>query len=460
MDKIIHLFFGADAFRQYKQNNTKMVLAVCKPYLERVDANGRRMQGLALNSKDNNVRMCIYEGGDCYAEFSTKGSIVQRELDKLSKEGLTIHGEHYTVRLSLFGDMSFLHSVLGGSGCASNRPCILCDVQYKYLMWKPQTFHDEGVPMPVPFKLKDRTMLSHAFGQEYGLTQPYNCPRCNQNITEHCAFPPKTKTDGARYRDTHRHQHHGRPPPQQDFESICACSMHGQHNILAQTWWATITCNLWDAKTTEAVARIVNEDWKMKRFQITKNSGNKAQTKDNTPKFNGPEGRVVLQRRKEILEIVVPSTHQDRDIIHGLWEAQDAMFATWQAPAPADPADWAATGDKAQKAIETYVELFSLLTAADGTVTMHYAMFHWPDDIRKWGSLCGINAQGLEAANQEAKGDGKKHNNRQTARQLKDGAGWTRGRATQILARAVQRQVARARATSQKVLRRHVKKME
>ena len=68
MDKIIHSFFGADAFRQYKQNNTKMVLAVCKPYLERVDANGRRMQGWALNSKDNNVRMCIYEGGDCYAQ--------------------------------------------------------------------------------------------------------------------------------------------------------------------------------------------------------------------------------------------------------------------------------------------------------------------------------------------------------------------------------------------------------
>lgn len=234
--------------------------------------------------------------------------------------------------------------------------------------------------------------------------------------------------------------------------------MHGQHNILAQTWWATISCNLWDPKTTEKVGKIVNGDWNMKRFTITKNSGKKAQTKDNTPHFNGPEGKIVLKRREEVLKIVIPETHADHALVYGLWEAQDTMFAAWEAPAPADPADWTATGDAAQKAAETYCELFTLLTsAADGTVTMHYAMFHWPDDIRRWGSLCGINAQGLEAANQESKFDGKHRCNRQTIRLRKDGT-WTRGRAAQILAKAIHRQVARSTTAAQKVLKRHVPK--
>ena len=157
---------------------------------------------------------------------------------------------------------------------------------------------------------------------------------------------------------------------------------------------------------------------------------------------------------------MAPPEHGDHAIINALWESQDELFSCWEAPAPKNHADWQATGDKAQKAAETYVNLFTLLTsAADGTVSMHYAMFHWPEDIRRWGSLAGICAQGLKAANQESKRDRRHSCNRQTVRLLKDGT-WSRGRAAQILAKAIMRQVARANSTAQKILKRHVKKAE
>ncbi len=49
----------------------------------------------------------------------------------------------------------------------------------------------------------------------------------------------------------------------------------------------------------------------------------------------------------------------------------------------------------------------NMCSASDGTVTMHYAMHHWPEDIAEHGSLVAINAQGLEASNQAAKNDRK-----------------------------------------------------
>lgn len=454
-DECIQLFFGADAFRMYKQNSTKAVLCVCKIYLERLDDDGNRLEGWALNSKDNNLKMAIYEGSDCYKEFTTKGSIAQKQITKLVNEGLTVNNNTYKVKMGLFGDMAFLDSVLGGSGCGSDRPCIHCDVSSKYLMWKKATFQDEHVPSPTPRTLEARTKLSHAFGAEFGLETPYECPGCHKTISRHLQYPPISQAEEAAYRAQHSHQQHGRPPPQLPFSDIVACSMHGEHNLLAQTWYATVQCNLWDANTANLVAKVVNEDWKMKRFTITRNTGKKALTKD-TPHFNGPEGKVVLARREEVLSIVSPPGHTDHELVRAIWEVQDRLFHLWHRPTPVDPADWEAAGDEAQKAAEDYVDLFTLLcSAADGTVTMHYAMFHWPDIIRKFGSLAGLNAQGLEAANQECKGDSKKRSNRQTVRLLGQGL-WSRGRAAQLLAKSITRVLARTQANVQKVLVRHV----
>ena len=97
----------------------------------------------------------------------------------------------------------------------------------------------------------------------------------------------------------------------------------------------------------------------------------------------------------------------------------------------------------------------------DGTVTMRYAMYHWPEDIINNGPLCWTNAQNLEAANQEAKGDGKKRTNRQVTRVTKTGHS-TRGRMAQILARSIMRQVVHIKRprVAIKDLRRHVKKSE
>ena len=451
----ITVFFGADAFRLHKANSLKAVLCVAKPFLERKNDEGMRLKDWAVNSVHNNLRMAIYEGSDCYQEFTTKGSIAQQQMQKLQMQGLSIHGKRFAVKIALFGDMSFLNNVNGGSGCAADRPCFKCDCQSKYLTWTKRQFLDQNIAVPAYFTRERRTMLAHAFGEAYGITEPYECPGCHMIISRHCQHPPISQREEQDYRARHYCQVHGRPPPQLHLEDQVCCSMHGEHNILAQTWFATVSCNIWDKKTEDLVATIVNETWKMKKHKIVKQTGRKAITKD-SPHFNGPEGKVVCERRQEVLDVVAPPGHQDRELIHALWEAQDRLFECWRAPAPADASLWQNAGDCAQQAAEHYVKLFTqLCSASDGTVTMHYAMHHWPDDIRRWGSMSGINAQGMEAANAESKGFGKNHSSRQTVKKKSDGT-LSRGRMGQILARSIMRQLSVTTTNVQKLLTRHV----
>ena len=72
---------------------------------------------------------------------------------------------------------------------------------------------------------------------------------------------------------THMHKHfsqrHGRPPAQQAvFVDVNCCSMHGDHNLLAQTCYATVTQHVWNKKVTYEVAKVVNEERTMKQFKI------------------------------------------------------------------------------------------------------------------------------------------------------------------------------------------------
>ena len=54
---------------------------------------------------------------------------------------------------------------------------------------------------------------------------------------------------------------------------------------------------------TEEVAKVVNEEWNMKRFKIKQQTGTKALTKD-TPHFNGPEGKKVIKEGGVLLDII------------------------------------------------------------------------------------------------------------------------------------------------------------
>ena len=229
--------------------------------------------------------------------------------------------------------------------------------------------------------------------------------------------------------------------------------MHGQHNILAQTWYATITQNLIDKHTLDKVNEIVCDDWRMKRHKHKLQNPNQPSSKD-TPHFNGPEGDRVLAFRTQVLDIVLPHGPR-RALADRLWEAQDKLFEAWRRAAPESQEGREAHVEEARKHAVDVTNLFTRLSAgSDGTITHHYAMFHWPEHIRHHGSLSVLNAQGLEACNQAAKQDLRNHSNRQKVRKNKDGTN-TRSRVAHVLAKAMLKTLEFAKVEKEVALKRH-----
>ena len=454
---ITSVWFGADGFRGSKQDNTKFTMCAAKPIIERRSKKGlKRLEGWVANSEKNHIRLAIYEGSDTYEEFTGKASIVKEQLQKLKSTPLRVKGKHYKVELGLFGDMAFLNQVQGGSGCNSREPCIECDVANSYLHYSPTMFTNAGMELPKPMDYDRRCRLAHAYGEEYNITQPYVCEGCQKTISEHGMYAPQTKAEHEKHMHIHFSQRHGKPPPFGiDQPNIVACSMHGEHNILAHTWYATITQNITDKATMEKVNAVVCDRWKMKKHVHKVQNSAKPCNKD-SPHFNGPEGVKVLARRKEVLDIVLPSGPR-REMADKLWEAQDALFESWRRPAAATQEGRDQHVDDAAKHAETVTRLFTRLCAgSDGTVTHHYAMFHWPRHIRIHGSLSVLNAQGLEACNQDGKQDLRNYSNRQTIRLKKDGT-QTRARVAQILAKAMIKTLEFAKRVKEVELKRHKK---
>jgi hypothetical protein len=84
------------------------VLAILKPCLNMVDANGFVVEGSGFKNIHNGVKTMLYEGHDNYYHFVTHVEAIKHELRELC-DGLDMemHGIIYTFKLVLGGDMAF-----------------------------------------------------------------------------------------------------------------------------------------------------------------------------------------------------------------------------------------------------------------------------------------------------------------------------------------------------------------
>ena len=150
--------------------------------------------------------------------------------------------------------------------------------------------------------------------------------------------------------------------------------------MLAQTFFATVTQHLWNKKVTDEFAKIVNDEWKMKRHTIKQQSGKKAITQD-TPHFKGPDGKIDTKNRAVLLDninkyVARGSPTTLRPAAEDLWLAQDKLFVIWRTIEP-DASKWLAFTDKAREAPLEYCDLFvDLCSKSEGIITMYYAIHH------------------------------------------------------------------------------------
>jgi hypothetical protein len=161
----------ADGNVAFKMGHQRAVLAILKPVMNMVDANGVVLEGWGFNTIHNGVKIMLYEGPDKYDQFVTQLQAIKQELRELCDgPGMELHGTIYTFKLVLGGDMAFQGGAFGHAGATSFLFCFICDMprQNKHLI--PAGYQRKGMTPPMEKTTFFAAMLAHAFGEEYGLT--------------------------------------------------------------------------------------------------------------------------------------------------------------------------------------------------------------------------------------------------------------------------------------------------
>eukprot|EP00873_Tetraselmis_striata_P026429 jgi/Tetstr1/446693/TSEL_003632.t1 len=144
-DFVIMLQVLADATRIYKKGEVKITVIVIKAIIERKNAHGKVMDGWSINSPDNCIKVCLYEGGDSYMDFIAKEGGVIQKVCMLQRNGIQLHGKQFSVLLRLGGDGAFLAALLGHAGINILPLCFFTSIN----MWCVTDRQVEAVNKPL-----------------------------------------------------------------------------------------------------------------------------------------------------------------------------------------------------------------------------------------------------------------------------------------------------------------------
>eukprot|EP00873_Tetraselmis_striata_P006096 jgi/Tetstr1/426360/TSEL_016672.t1 len=204
--------YEANGSTAFKLGHQGAVLAILNPLLMRVAKSGCVLEGWAVNSIHNAVKIMLYEGQYKHAQFINEMEAIKDQLMEIVYGlGMKLHGEVYTFKLVLGGDMAFHGGIFGHAGAASTFFCFICDMPSQYMHHTPSDYERKGMTKPITKSIGYAAMMTHAMGKENGLEEPHLCPSCGENI--HRIFPHgDSKEDMHDYQWAHFGQRQKCPP--------------------------------------------------------------------------------------------------------------------------------------------------------------------------------------------------------------------------------------------------------
>jgi hypothetical protein len=202
----------------FKMGNKGAVLAILKPVLTRVDANGFVLEGWGYNNMHNVVKLMLFEGHYKDGQFVKQLDVNKHELREIcDSPEMKLHGAIYIFEIAIGGDMAFQGVTFGHAGAAYIFFCFICDMARNNKHLTPADYQRKGMTPPMEKTFVFAAMLAHAFGEEYGLTEPYMCHGCGLLVQCHGNLSPSDNQPGRQdYQFSHFGQRHFVPPRYDD----------------------------------------------------------------------------------------------------------------------------------------------------------------------------------------------------------------------------------------------------
>lgn len=352
--------------------------------MQKYDGEGFVLTGNAVNSIDNCVKICIYEGADKYDQFEERTQDIRDQIDEIVENGITVHGQHFPVKHLMGGDMSHQQSVYGHAGSSCSCFCMFCTQHKMEIGMTPFDYDRKGLPQPERVTILFANKLSHCYGEEWGLTEPYKCPGagCGLMISSHGQHPPVDSVDGRRkFGNDHFGHRFLHPPINQTVEYIDrpGDNLHADIQIHPHVIWHTCHRQLVSAAQAQQVEELL-ELHSLHR-EVKYQGGKATPTKADLPHYDGPELETYTEKcRQPVMNLMYPDFTTD-DALKAviLWQRFDEMKEAWSAePDNHDLNELKAAAQAMRVAAHNFFEAFKDVAGASEVIPYMHQVWASP----------------------------------------------------------------------------------
>ena len=409
---------------KFSKNFTSFVLKVLVP-VKRQSQESAAMVGDGVNSQHNSRLGMMYAGKDSYhlmqrflnaqPEGSTSPSILQ-QINLISQQGVVLNeGSVPVVKIQwrFGGDLKVLSEIQGLNGAASLSPCTHCECRKCHLHLSKERL--ETTHSPTRRSLLRCYMMAHMWGDEYGLSEPYQCPGCRKHITEQERHLPLTSAAQKEYPKQHAGQYANQPPllPVEVWDAVFDV-LHAILRSVVNMFFVSVTMNTPSKQKGQEIAAWMAAQLHVE-CEVTHSQRNATTTKKQGQSWNGQECWAVLGSIEDVLALVFDRDSRAYQTHLDMWDAFISLMAVWYV-VDVHNTDHAALADVVDARAAAWLRAFLRVgSAEDITPTMHTIVCHYGDMIRRHGPLLPFSSEGLEAKHQPLKRGGKWRTNRRAA---------------------------------------------
>ena len=337
-------------------------------------------------------------------------SILQ-QLDEMGRDGLGIDGHAVQVVWKGGGDLKFQSEILGLNGHSSNHPCTHCECPKELLhLRKADLMAASGITRRTLLRAK---MMSHKWGPEWGLEQPYACPGCAKTINEHSQHLPHSATQVKNWPRAHRgHYYNCLPVLPVEFWDFIPDLLHALLRSVANMFFITVSMNLRTEQQAANLSDFIQAEYGVKTNPVF-NQGTRSATLKTLQTLNGEECWRILKNIRQILSQVFPDQESEAyNKVLEVWESWEDLYATLLIP-DVEQERWEELATTVEEKAAVWHRTFLQVTGPnDVTPFMHEVVVHFGDFIRLVGPLLPFSSEGLEARHQPIKRLGKYRTNR------------------------------------------------
>lgn len=372
--------------------------------------------GDGVNSMHNNKLAMLYSGKDSYhmlQKFFTckqdnNTPSVLEQLHDLEQSGVQLPAtdSQPEQRLSIGflggGDGKFQSEQAGLNGHSSNYPCGRCECR-KDCLHLSKRHLEQRYPNLCKRSLQRCRMLAHKFGAEYGLTEPYQCPGCNAEITEENRHLPQTATAIKEFPQLHFGQYPDLHPllPVEIWDFIPDL-LHALLRTIVNLFFVTVSMNLSSEDSAKKLCSYIQEEIKVEATPVF-NQGNREATVKTLQSWNGAECWKILRSIDSILNRLYPEGSGQYLQLKAVWDAWKDLYAVLLIE-DVQQDKWNALADVVDNKADLWHRKFLTVTGTqDVTPIMHEIVCHFGDFIRRHGPLGPYSSEGLEARHQPIK---------------------------------------------------------